>query len=619
MHSMSKWCTCILIAFVVCDSSPLTAHVMIRAQRSCVIAATIEARANVWDGRDQERVAIAYEQAGDWRNAARLWQELIQQQPTVSRYLVGALRSLKMLGSYEGMISIFEASNQQARSWEALAYYGLALMRTGKTDAARNAWNTALNLLSSEPDFRVVASLQIEAGSPQLAAITYRSARKRLNNPALFAEELAQLAIVARDLATALEEIFTYFDATKNLSRTQGLIATLLAWEDSQQAVLQRVSAYARRNDDNVLALRLYEWTCREVGDYATALDVVTAIERRTGQTGRELYAFAERARTEGAYDIALRAYGRLMDMVKQPDMRTMALYGYVQTLEQQTLHSTAPSPQQLQRIIAEYDRIVEEYPNSGVAINALLRTAELERDWGDPRRALARYQTLLSRYPTTEQAARGRLQRLPLLLSQYGIDSVRVLFESERPLLMAYPDLRLEAVFTSAEFDFFRCQFTAAVEQYRQVSSNSESLLANDAIERMTLISINQNDSLSLCRLAHAEQLLYQRQWEQGLALLDTVGGQDSDLGEYALMRAGSVALDRLLYAQAAHYFAELIKRFPETIYADRALWGLALAANAAGDRQQAIALLTQLLTQFPNSIYVPRARLIVRSLRGA
>jgi len=584
------------------------------------IAPPLAAMRSVPDGRDQERVAIAYEQAGDWRNAARLWQELLQQQPTVSRYLVGALRSLKMLGNEDAMLSLFEASSEQARSWDALAYYGYALMRRGKPDAANSAWDQALLRVSTEQHYRLIAGLQIEAGAPAMAAKTYQAARSRLGKPALFAEELAQLAIVARDRSTALEEILTYFEATQNLSRTQGLIATLLTGDNDQRsATIERIGSYARRNASSVLALRLYEWALREVGDYQSALDVVTAIERQTGNTGRELYTFAERARMEGAFGVALVAYGKLMDIAKQSDLRTMALYGYVQTLEQQTLQQSTPSVEQCERIIAEYERIINEYPNSGAAVNAMLRIAELERDWGsDPERALSRYNALLSRYPNTEQAARARLERLPLLARRYGIDSVSTIAEQERPAIAAYPALVSQAQFIGAEFNFFRCRFESAIELYRQVASNTESSLANDAIERLTLITINRSDSLALCQLAQAERLFYQLDFTGGLAMMDTLGQGESDLSEYALMRAGSIALERSNYDAVAHFFGELIVRFPETIYADRALWGLATAARALGDRQKALELYNQLLSRYPNSIYVPRVRLLIRSLRG-
>ncbi len=569
--------------------------------------------------RDQERVAIAYEQAGDWRNAARLWQELLQQQPTVSRYLVGALSALKMLGNVDAMQSLFESSDQQARSATAYSYYGFALMRSGKADAAKSAWNKALSLCTREQEFRALASLQIEAGAPSMAAATYQTARAQLKIPGLFAEERAQLAIAAGDITTALDEIFTFFNASSNLSRTQGLVATLLALDGSISEIIERIRNYARQNETNILALRLYEWALRETGDYAAALAVVVDIERRTGQSGRELYAFAERARLEGSYDIALTAYSRLLDLAKQTDLRTMALYGYVQTLEQKTLQTTTPTSQQLNGIIAEYERIIAEYPNSTAAIDALLRIAELERDYSNnPTGALARYEALLTRYPGSEQAARARIERLPLLVRQVGIDSAIALFERERAAMASFPALQTSARFVSAELRFFSCQFESALSLYRSVASNPESPLANDAIERITVISINRSDSTALCRLARAEQLIYQRDWHAGLALLDSIGQDDTDISEYALMRAGSIVLDRADFALGARYFDELIRRFPETIYADRALWGLAAAARANGDHQTAIQLCNQLLARYPNSIYVPRARILIRTLRG-
>ncbi|MCX7930375.1 MAG: tetratricopeptide repeat protein [Chlorobi bacterium] len=572
--------------------------------------------------RDRERVAYAYEQAGDWRNAARLWQELFQQNPTSSQYLVSALRCLKMLGNTEAMVSLIESAAPQARSPQAIAYYGYALYRVGKIDPAKRSWSDAQAQMATEADLRLLASLQVEAGARDAAVETYRYARKVLSNPRLFAEELAQIAIAAREVNAALDEILSLFEVTQNLSKTQGYIATLLAFDATRQPLLERIRKYAQANASNIAALRLYEWTLREIGDYTAALDIVVDIEQRTGKTGRELYAFAERARNEGAYDVASSAYQRLLSLAQQPDMRTMALFGYVQTLEQRTLERSVPDANALARIIAEYERIANQYPTYSVALDALLRIAELERDYGtdNPHRALTRFDTLLVRYPNSEHAARGRLERLPLLARLAGIDSAAAEFNREQPAIMRFSSLQAHALFVSAEFDFFRCRLTDALDKYHRIASNTESPFANDAIERATFITINRNDSAALCRAAAAEAAFYQQDLKRGFATIDEIVTVDSesDLAEYMFMRAGSVALSRANYDAAIKYFGQLFEKFPETIYGDRALWSLALAHRAKGDTQTALAYATTLLERYGNSIYVPRARVLVRTLRG-
>jgi methylmalonyl-CoA mutase cobalamin-binding domain/chain len=128
------------------------------------------------------------------------------------------------------------------------------------------------------------------------------------------------------------------------------------------------------------LALRLYEWTLRELGEYRTALDVVIRLERLTGQSGRELYAFAERARTEGALDVALDAYRALQTLNVPIDIRTMALFGRAQAIEQRMLSSRIKSQNELEQLKKEYETIAREFPTHPLAATALLRIAQLER-----------------------------------------------------------------------------------------------------------------------------------------------------------------------------------------------------------------------------------------------
>ena len=571
--------------------------------------------------RDQERVAIAYEQAGDWRNAARLWQEMLSQQPTNPRYLVGALRSLKMIGQTEAIVQLVKSSAPEARSWESLAYYGYALWRMGQEQQATSAWDQSLEQIpgQQEPFYRTIASLQLDAGARALAARTFRIGRQKIGRADLFSEDLAQLAIAAREPNAALDEIFLHFRTTQNLSRTQGYIATLLSMDGTAKIVRERVEQFAKENDSWPLALRLYEWTLRELGEYRTALDVVIRLERLTGQSGRELYAFAERARTEGALDVALDAYRALQTLNVPIDIRTMALFGRAQAIEQRMLSSRIKSQNELEQLKKEYETIAREFPTHPLAATALLRIAQLERDYGsDTRGALHYFDVLAERYPATEQAARGLLERLPLIVELYGLDSAVALFEHDLPRISSHASLRLQAAYTRGELDFFRCRFGSALAYYQQATANLDDPIANDAIERITLLTSNKEDSLWLCVLAQAEREFYQRKFELGFRLVDSLAAMPSDIAEQALLHAASIALDQGIDSTSSRYWNMLLTQYPETLYGDRILWGLAIIAQRSGNTEEALSLYNQLLARYPNSILVPQTRSQIRMLRG-
>lgn len=570
---------------------------------------------------DQERVAIAYEQAGDWRNAARLWQEMLAQQPTNPRYLVGALRSLKMLGQAEAMAQLFESSSAQARSWEATAYYGYALWKIGKQQQASDAWTRALEQLPAQQEtfYRTIASLQLDAGARQEAARTFQRGRRSLAQPGVFAEDLVQLAIAARQPDEALDELVLFFRTTQNLARTQGFIAAILAIEGTGDLVRQRLERVVNESNSSPLVLRLYEWTLRQLGDYRAALDAVIRLERLTGQTGRELYAFAERARTEGALDVALDAYSALQSPSVPQDVRTMALFGYAQTIEQGMLSAHVRSQKDLEQLIGQYETIASNYPSHPLAATALLRIAQLQRDYSNDRRAaLARFDQLIERYPSSEQAARGLIERVPLLVERYGLDSAATLFERDLPRITAYPSLRLQAAFLRGELEFYRCRFERALGFYHEAASNLDDPIANDAIERLTLLSVNREDSLALCQYAQIERAFYERNLERGFTLTDSLASVHSDIAEQAVLRAASIALERGIDSTSLRYWTMLSTQYPETLYGDRILWGLAEIARRQGKVQEALSLYNQLLAQYPNSILVPQARQRVRALRN-
>jgi tetratricopeptide (TPR) repeat protein len=152
----------------------------------------------------------------------------------------------------------------------------------------------------------------------------------------------------------------------------------------------------------------------------------------------------------------------------------------------------------------------------------------------------------------------------------------------------------------------------------YQQATANLDDPIANDAIERITLLTSNKEDSLWLCVLAQAEREFYQRKFELGFRLVDSLAAMPSDIAEQALLHAASIALDQGIDSTSSRYWNMLLTQYPETLYGDRILWGLAIIAQRSGNTEEALSLYNQLLARYPNSILVPQTRSQIRMLRG-
>jgi len=117
---------------------------------------------------------------------------------------------------------------------------------------------------------------------------------------------------------------------------------------------------------------------------------------------------------------------------------------------------------------------------------------------------------------------------------------------------------------------------------------------------------------------LAQAERAFYQRKFELGFRLVDSLAAMPSDIAEQALLHAASIALDQGIDSTSSRYWNMLLTQYPETLYGDRILWGLAIIAQRSGNTEESLSLYNQLLARYPNSILVPQTRSQIRMLRG-
>ena len=158
------------------------------------------------------------------------------------------------------------------------------------------------------------------------------------------------------------------------------------------------------------------------------------------------------------------------------------------------------------------------------------------------------------------------------------------------------------------------------ARSQYLQLASNTTSIAANDALDKLGLFVLADEDSIGVETLISAMYLLAKR---------DNIGAARSF--ESAADRATSAEIrDRCLFmasktyhglnmtAESESVLEGLLQRVPDTIFGDRALVLAADILEQRGDVDGAIAALTSVLVQYPRSILVPETRERIRRLRG-
>lgn len=573
------------------------------------------------DNRERARMAEAYERSGDVRSAARIYQELYEAQPSNDIYYRGVVRTLIALGQEQSLRPIVEQRLQRQPDTRTSALAARLAWKTGDTARAEQLWRRAIDLGDGAADvYDMIAIDQRELGLYQRAISSLLRSRDIVGADDTHARELAALYTVVGDVQRAMEEILRHYRRVRDVNNVRGLISALMTTDESIKIV--RAVLDAQPEDENVI-LPVRQWFARETKDWETALRLTILLDEARNVRGQDILAFADGARADGRYDIAIRAYERVRNHPQASQGAVLsAAYGTARTLESRFRAGDRPDPEEAKTIIELYRTIVREHPNSGLSADALLQTARIQLDpLADNVSALETLQRLVNSFRGTIPAAEGQLLQARIFLANRQFEpALAAVRDLSRIRQTHMADQRDRAELLLADIMLATGQRDSAAVLYQQLASNPGSVAANDALERNLLLTFAIDDSAGVA------------QFLKGFAA-NLTEDLTSAAGEY--QKAATLARDRELKDRSSLEAAEcyvrlgrdsaaepllrpLTERATECIFGDRAYWLLADIAVRRGDIPSALQHLGNLLVNYPRSILVSDARERIRRLRG-
>jgi tetratricopeptide (TPR) repeat protein len=584
------------------------------------------------------RMAESYEQSGDMKNAARIYQELYDGNKTNSAYFDGVVRTLQALGQSASLLPLVEEQIPRAkanalRQTELFALKGEILWKMGKTTQAEEVWKQALDIAPNTPQaFSLIARSQASNRAFELAISTLTAARARLSSPAIFSDDLSQLYGAVGNYVAGTQEALSFLRQTNNLNVAQGRLAAYLITSKGVEQTREVLDKAASAEPTNITLQRLYSWFLREVKDYNRALDVSQRLDNILNAQGREILMFAEKARQEQFYDAALRGYEIVIDKGKTNPHALSAFYGYARALEgrlQEAKTSDDEAEKRLfEQIIARYRGVAADYPGTQYAAESQYRIAlMLNERLGSFAAAEQEYQTLLKQYRSFPIAARGCVDLGRLYIRQNRLDKASETFQATLQFFSRSRKECDEAEFHLAELEYFRGELDSAERRLNNLAANANADIANDALERLATLELRRSGGESeaaVKQFAVAE--LFERQAKNNeaveaftaLSLSIKPSAPYAVLGEQALLKAGLIELGRKSYANAAKLFVQMRERFPDGVLGDYATMYEGDILALQGRKDEAIQTYSQALAKFPRSTLLQQIRLKIRKLRG-
>ncbi len=571
------------------------------------------------------KLAESFEKGGNIDGAAKLYKELYSASPKTVKYFEAIVRIYKRQNRFSELNEIVVEQLKNNKTVDLLILKGELEWRLGETDKANNTWKESISFGTniSEVYFKLSETLNsLRLFDKSISVL--KEAKKKFPFDINFSDRLAKLYVLDKNYVDGIAEILFIFRNNKDIQMAQSKIFNFLDNKEATNYINKEFQKEIKK-DDNLQLLSLYGWYLRASKDFNKALEIFVQIEERTKSRGLSLYKFAEDSKKDGEYDVALKAFQKVISMGKNTDYRHSALFMYTKTIEEKMQASDSISKKETEDIINRYKEIIKEFPKTNYEIDCRFRIADLENSiLKNVNNAIEELNKIVSfNYNSFSVVkALNNLSDIYIennnleesekinnqLLSKYGRQTSQNIIEEIN-----------KAKFIKGQLLFYNEKMDSAFAVFKQLSDDLETDIANDALDKVVLIEQNKDFITSLNMFAKAELAIKQNNIELAIKCYQEVirYTADEQIGEQSIIKIAELEIKRLNFDNANNILTNYLAEKIYPMYGDNALFLLGNIAEKQNNQIQAIEYYTSLLEKYINSLFLIEARQRIKELR--
>jgi tetratricopeptide (TPR) repeat protein len=573
---------------------------------------------------DQDAIANQFYKSGEYDKALNIYKQLYQAKNGSSTYYKEYLNTLLKLKLYDDAEKIINKEIKQ--NPVAKLDLGALYQEKGDLASADKIYNSVIQQM--QPDqFSIndVANAFYGTGNFDFAIKTFLVGRKLLKDDNIFSYELLNLYRYKKMKDELTQESLKLIENQPELiPMIKGNLARTYENNNDYNILKSLLLKKIQKDPENTNYIDLLAWQYIQQQQYDLALIQLIALDKRTNGNGAKVYSLGDLLFENKAYETANKAFNYLIEKGPNSTYYISARVAILRSKNKQILDGKYVR-EDITNLANDYENLLKEFGSSAQTIFAIRQLANLKAFY-------------LNQYDEAEKLLESTLtfpNARPQTLAEVKIDLADIyILNNERweaALLYGQVEksftnepLGQEAKFKNAKLSFYNGDFTWAKAQLDVLKASTSQLIANDALDLSLLIQDNlafDSTGNALKMYAKADLLQFKNLDIQSLTTLDsiTVLYPQTDLSDDILMLKAKIYIKQNDFTKAAITFNNIITNYNNSIWADDALFQLAvLEEDKLNDKQNAQKHYQQLIEQFPGSLYVIEARKRFRNLRG-
>ncbi len=576
-----------------------------------------------------EQLALYYYNNGEFDKASALYEKLFSKYPQTTSYYGYYYKTLIQLKQYN---EAYKTAKRQIKKFPADQTYlvdaGFALQMEDKIKDAESYYKEAISKLTPDMSaiYRLANAFQVINRNNEALQV-YDKGRGLFGNNSLFINESALIYQKQGDVVNVIKLYLDFLNENPTyLVQVEQHLQDAIQEENITKELQSQLFKRLQKQPDNSAFAELLAWFYIQQKNYTDAFTQIKALDKRNKEDGFRVFQFANEAYQDGSYQAAEEALNYLIESRNRSgtyylSARTLLL----DILKTRALIPAIVSQDEIQKVLTAYRDYFNEFGRNAQTINVVRDYALLNARYANkPDTAIAVLESIISQ-PGGSKFSKAECK---LDLGDYYIiagnvwDATLVYMQVDKDF--KDEPLGEEARFRNAKLSFYKGEFEWAQAQLDIIKSSTSELVANDAIALSVFITDNtglDTSTEAMSIYARADLLLFQNRYDDALITLDSLIKKfpDHSLADDVLYEKALIYLKKNDIDQAVKYFEDINQKYSTDLLADDALFDLAdLYENVLHDKEKAMELYKQIITDHNGSLYVIEARKRFRSLRG-
>jgi len=574
-------------------------------------------------------LAQSYKNAGDYKTAQKLFEELYQNNPSDAKYISALYEIYVQTKNYAAAVNILEkriVDNPEDIS--AFGMLGSVYYLMGNESKAYEVWDKPFSGGNTNPVlYRVIADYAVMHRAFDKAIELYEKGKSLSGDKVVFSYDLARLYSMTMQYKKAAEEYcFIITSDPQQFPNAEQRIFEYINKPGALDATLNVAEEKADNENINLKYLLARLYTEKKL--YEKAFDVYLEIDESQKNNGKDLYKFADYLFKEGSYELASEIFEKIIGFYPQSDLIAQVKLGYARSLEADLFEKytgTLPLwkpyfPQikfesaETENVLIAFDEVINLYKNSPPAYEAILRKGIVEFYLlGNSKESKILFEKVINEAPLSQSAPEAYEELGNIELTDGNLKEAENYYAGMLKLKGLTTGQMNIANYNLAKIKSYQNDFEKAKSYLSDILTNLKDNSANDALEYSLILNTSMNDSSNIILFTEAEFLTDQKKFGEAAEKYKLISQnpQAFVLHSIATLRYAEMMIALNNYTEAVSVMESISADGSKDIYADKALYLLGKVYQfGLEDSLNAEKFYQQLLIKFPDSIYTDDAR---------